>query len=433
MTRLMKYWGLLQSELRYRLEVAQSRFWLLPLLICTLIILSNFFLVNNEIVKYLKLFTNYTSEFAHLSLILSSIATSTMTVVGVLFSITFVVLQQASAQYSPRIIENFIQSLITQCTLGMYLGTFCFSILTIYRESLGLFEKQSMVFGVLLAILLAFCSLLLTVFYVHTIAKSVKSHQLLHDITQSTIRTIRSLENIYEPIANERVLHFQEIEWRPVKSPTFGYLQKIDYDRMTQLLNVMDQSFSALLVQPGDYIFLDQNIMLTPKDCPPPDVRKLEKCFSIGKSRTHSQDFTFGIKQMVDIALRALSPGINDPHTAIESVSCIGSVLNCYGRTTLVHRYQSPKEHQNICLKEQGFVEILNLSLNEILESGKSFYSLLHAVEQTLLTLKSSLQTPLIGNVIDVKIAETQKMIRNLISDKLSYTVSWAEAEIRYR
>lgn len=427
-TRTCEYWldrpvtsrGGMYSRLRYLLEKMKSRFWLLPILISLTFVSINLFFITNDFVLALPEFRIEDARFITMRSILSSVSTSTMTVVGVLFSITFVVLQQAASQYSPRIMQNFIQSTITQTTLGFYLGTFCFSILVLFRESLGLLNSRALVVGTFVTLALAFTAIILTIFYIHTIAKSVKSHQLLHQISESSIETASSLTGVFTPGDNKNLAPHISDEHYSVCAINSGYLQQIEWAHISELFSHNQNAQCYILVAPGDFILKGQKILSVSKAPETKDFKKkVLSSFTIGVSRNYSQDYSYGIKQMVDIGLRALSPGINDPHTAIEAINSISSSLNYYGRTDLIYKNQCLKDCKQIIVKTQSLEEILDLSFNEIIVAGKDFYNVLEAILRTLKNLEQTLASSHTTNIIMNKVAEVQLYIDQLTDQQL--------------
>lgn len=329
----------MKSHLSYLAEVLSSKFWLLPTLIIVLILglLAATVRVESPLISggiASTLFTHASTQSARH--ILAAIATAVMTVVGVLFSITIVVLQQVSSQYSPRVIENFIRSRVSQLVLGFYIGTFgyCLLLLRVMPEVETSAGSPSTRLSVSVAILLAMICLALLIYYIHHIAKAIKSIHILARVSHETVHSLKAMEQDVKAASCEtqaevrpEQLHHSET----VRSSTNGYLQEIRWQRLGKLLK--DRQWTAEIhVTPGDFLFKDISLVTvtTSRPLEPKTLRKVKSLFQVDLIRTHSQDPRFGIQQMVDVALRALSPGINDPSTAIEALNELGVVLNYF-------------------------------------------------------------------------------------------------------
>lgn len=376
----------MRTRISYWLEILKSSFWLLPGLV-SLALLSLVFLVETiepaagGPLDPERLFGGATAEGTRL--LLSSIATALMTVVGVLFSVTIVVLQQVSQQFSPRVIDHFIRSKANQFVLGFYVGTFGYSLVllrTIQNES----QKPLPQLGPLLAIFLALVCLALLIFYIHRLATSIKSNMILAAIRVEAIRTLTSLQtdltqNHHQTLPGE----LKESQAFTLRARKVGYLQEISWWELRGALHRGRWQAESLVI-PGDYIHLGIPLLRLRTAAPltSRQKRRLEKMFVIDLIRTHSQDVRFGVRQMVDVALRALSPGINDPSTAIEAINEIGSVLAVYTRECVRTGHMHYRDGSRLYLKEPTYREFVDLCVNEIAIDGERFHLVLRALQR---------------------------------------------------
>lgn len=380
----------MRTRLKYFIELITSHFWVMPSLLASLLIGFYFlilYLPTEKLAKFILVYIPYSMSSDGAKYILSSIATSTMSVTGVLFSVTFVVLQQAASMYSPRVIENFMRTPFIQIVLGFYIGTFGFSILQLNSAYLEGMANHKSIVGVTMAILLAFGCIGMIIFYVHTVAKAIRSISILEHITQESISTIK---------ASAEILGSNVKDLRPPGHPTLqvsnfvqsqrrGYLQRVDFDGLSKMITQNDWFQCRLLVRPGDYIQegMDLVQLINVKNFDKISD-KVRSHLIIGAERTRSQDFCFSMRQMVDIGLRALSPGINDPNTAVEAINVIGATLIEYTRTDLGggNLYYLPNPRLKI--KVPDYQEFLNLCLDEILRSGQNFSVVLQAIMRVI-------------------------------------------------
>jgi uncharacterized membrane protein len=275
--------------------------------------------------------------------LLSTIAGSMITVAGVVFSITIVVLSLASSQFGPRLIRNFIDQRINQMVLGTFIATFVFCIIALQniRESGAAYFVPHV--SVTTGILLSMASLGVLIYFIHDISTSIQANNIIARICRELDDSIERLfpeEYGHEQSVNDRSLedltkergyvsekYYREIEsFAPEKS---GYLLAYDMD---ELLNIAVKEDIVIRVdhRPGDFI-TGKNPLLWVW----PDKRideklgkKLINAFVLGSERTSEQDIEYPVHLLVEIAVRALSPGVNDPFTAITCIDWLGEALS---------------------------------------------------------------------------------------------------------
>ncbi len=267
---------------------------------------------------------------------LSTLAGSMMSVMGITFSMTLVALALASSQYTSRILRTFMGSRVTQVTLGIFAGIFayCLVVLRTIRGGGGVDE-----FVPSLAVFFAFVQSLggvgVLVFFIHHIASSIQASSIIASIAQDTIASIERLfpERLgHEPDEDEdqdQVLKsVEEMNWYPVPATINGYIQSVDNDALMRLAR--DRK-TVLRMERGIGTFVVQNTALASLALEePPDqetIEALNAAYSIGRYRTVEQDPAFGIRQLVDMALKALSPGVNDTSTAVMCVDYLTAIL----------------------------------------------------------------------------------------------------------
>ena len=261
--------------------------------------------------------------------ILSSIATSMMTVVSIVFAILLMTLTLASNQFSPRIIVNFARDRITQETLGIFLGTFayCISALPAARSVPKPFSPVATVVG---AMLLALACVAWLLYFIHHISQSISVNYIIDTIARETETVIdqympyplrlNRLPEMTPPTPDEREA--------PVIGVESGYVRYIDKGRLVALTrsygvrvrvlrrvgHFVPAGIALLMVSKGERVTAQMNA----------DFRS---AFDFGPTRTLEQDVEYGILQIVDIALKAISPAVNDPSTAIGCVDQLSRIL----------------------------------------------------------------------------------------------------------
>jgi uncharacterized membrane protein len=260
--------------------------------------------------------------------ILSAIATSTMTVVSIVFAILLMTLTLASTQFSPRILVSFVRDRATQWTLGVFLGTFayCMAALPAARSLPIAFVPVLTVTG---AMLLALVAVGWLIFFIHHISQSISVNHIVDRIARETELVIDEL--MPRPRGRfERMNQAppDDTEETPILNLRSGYVRFIDTD---QLLYLAKSWRIRIRVERGVGQFLPAGVPLlhvTRADRMDP-VRSAEVlgAFDIGPTRTLQQDVEFGVIQIVDIALRAISPAVNDPSTAISCIDQLSRIL----------------------------------------------------------------------------------------------------------
>lgn len=271
--------------------------------------------------------------------ILSTIAGSMITIAGVIFSITIVVLSLASTQFGPRLISNFMRDTGTQVVFGTFIAAFvyCLFVLRVVRsQETGSFIPH---ISVTFAFLLALAGSAVLIYFIHHIAASIQADSIITSV-------YRDLEVIIDRVFPEENVEFaQEADDKAVmealpadferlalqdRAKKSGYLQAIDLTGLEQTARKHDLIL-RVHVKPGD--FVPQGAVLAsiwpPANWTPELSGFLAGAFILGRQRTQEQDVEYLLNQLVEIAVRALSPGINDPFTAI---TCIDWLSVAVGR-----------------------------------------------------------------------------------------------------
>ena len=263
---------------------------------------------------------------------LSTIAGAMVTVAGVTFSITVVAVAQASSMYTPRILRNFMRDRPSQLVLGMLVGTFVYCLVVI-RTIRGQEDARFIpAIAVLTAFLLAIAAMGFLIYFIHHIAGSLQASQILARVSRETIASIDRLfpEEIGADPAEagaSAVALPPGDAWRSVPARRSGYLQHVDAD---DLLRFARERQIVVRLECAVGSFCIEGIPLVSVTGMPPsdeDEALLNGMFTQATFRTVEQDAAFGIQQIVDIALRALSPGVNDATTALHCIDHLGAVL----------------------------------------------------------------------------------------------------------
>lgn len=255
--------------------------------------------------------------------LLGAIAASTIGVAGTAFSITIAALSVAAGQMGPRLLRNFTRDRGNQTTLGVLVGTFCYALValrSVRAESEGLFVPH---LTLAVGIGLAFVCVAMLVYFVDHMARRINVDTVIDLVSADLNEAIKRLtadQPQPEPPA--------ESFWSnavSVSDKRQGYLREIDEHGLATWARERKVAV-RLLVRPGDYIIPGAPIALVH-----PETKEAEEAVhnatALGSNRAGSSDLRFAVRQLVDVAVRALSPGVNDPHTAISALNCLGAAL----------------------------------------------------------------------------------------------------------
>ncbi len=260
---------------------------------------------------------------------LSTIAGSIMTVVSIVFAILLMTLTLASMQFSPRILVSFVRDRVTQWTLGVFLGTFlyCMAALPAARSLPHPFAPVATVTG---ALLLALASVMGLIYFIHHISRAVSVNHIVDRIARETEGVIDEImPHARGLVARREDMAFEpEATEFPVLNDQSGYTCFIDGDRLLKLAKA--HKLRIRVLRPIGHFTPERAPLFTVsrKSRLTEELnREIRSAFVIGPMRTMQQDVEFGVLQIVDIALKAISPAINDPSTAINCIDQLTRIL----------------------------------------------------------------------------------------------------------
>lgn len=292
--------------------------------------------------------------------LLSTIAGSMITVAGVTFSITIVALTLASSQLGPRLLRNFMRDVGNQVVLGTFIATFIYCLLvlrTVRSSDYGVFVPHLAVTG---GLVLALASLGVLIYFIHHVSVLMQAEQVIAAVGRDLLAAITWLfpehsgHGASEPGPGEMPNPLAAASDRqecPVTSTRSGYIQAIDLDGLLRL--AVDHDLHLRLPhRPGHFLTQGATLVVAwPSErLDAALAEQLNDTFVLGTQRTPEQDVEFAMQQLVEIALRALSPGINDPFTAITCVDWLGATLS------LLTTRQFPSPY---CYDAQGTLRLL--------------------------------------------------------------------------
>ncbi len=271
--------------------------------------------------------------------VVSAVGSAMMTFIGVVFSISLVAVQMASGQFTPRVVRLFVRSRITKATFAVFLATFVLTllVLTSYDSSPDPRATTSvpLVQSILTLVMVAL-SLLLFVMYVNT---TLRLMRVGHVIARIAAESFRAAALMPVPADGARTPELGAVaEWVAYEGRS-GVLRDVHVARQLRVARARGVVL-RLVPRTGDFLVPGTPVLAVHGGAAPPR-RALRYTLSVGVERTFHQDLAFGLRQLSDIALRALSPAINDPTTAVQALDRIVQILAALSRRpldTAVHR-----------------------------------------------------------------------------------------------
>ena len=326
----------------WRREALRTTLWVLPLLLLlvavALFVLTyriDYYVYQNR--KPLPTWVRIESADGARQL-LSALAAGVITVLGVIFSVTIVALTLASQQFGPRMLRNFIRDLGTQLSLASFVATFAYSILTLGviggGDQADTFVPQ---ISVTVALGLVFGNVLVLIYFIHHITVSIQLPVVISSIARSLSKAI----NVQFPDprvapagrtfstgrSSAQLQILLQTEGAQVTATKNGYLQFVGYQQLLALATKHD-AVVQLLHRPGHFVTHGLPLArVWPAAAAPDMLAALTRAHVTGPHRTLDQDAVFAIDQLVEIAIRALSPAVNDTFTALTCIDWLADGL----------------------------------------------------------------------------------------------------------
>lgn len=333
--------------------------------------------------------------------VLSTIAGSMITVAGVAFSVTIVALSFASSELGPRLLRNFMRDRGNQIVLGTFIATFVYSLLVLRTVSESPREFVPHI-GVTGALVLALASLAVLIYFIHHVALTLQADYVISIVARDLDRSIESLypetmgddpppERIAEMEAREKELRNDDAA--QVAPDVSGYAHALDVDALMNLA-VKHDLLIRIRSRPGRYV-LDGVAVADIWPAAGADDRicaKVRDSFLIGRTRTSNQDVEFALLQLVEVAVRALSPGVNDPFTAIACIDRLSTGLLHLMRREFPQRFRVDSEGRlRVIADRPDFRGVVDASFHQIRQSGAGHPAVtIHLLEMLALLLEQA-------------------------------------------
>jgi uncharacterized membrane protein len=364
--------------------------------------------------------------------VLSTIAGSMITVASVVFSITIVALTLASSQFGPRLLGNFVRDRINQSVLGTFVATFVYCLLvlrTVYGgDHGGSIPNVAVSAGVALAI----ASLGVLIFFIHHIAHSIQADTLVARVASSLQQAIReAFPGDAEPeTRDEEPPRLPEGDSDRVAAGEAGYVQLIDFETLVSRASEED-CVVRLLVRAGHFVVAGAPLMQVWPAGRLDDeaVERLRKTCNLGNRRTPVQDLEFSVHELVEIAVRALSPGINDPFTAVVCIDWLAAALaEAGGRRDLPIARRDEAGAVRVIASETQFEGLVRAAFDQIRQASRGNAAVSIRMLEGLRQIASRAKRPQ-----DREALRRQANLVHESMDALPWASDRADVEDRYR
>lgn len=347
----------MKTRVLYIWEMLRTSYWFVPGLMVIGAAALSFGLVelDDAISKTVRPGWAFGGAPAGAREVLSTIAGSVITVAGVTFSITIAALTLASSQFGPRLLRNFLRDTGNQIVLGTFISTFIYCLLVL-RTVRGEDNESSFVphISVSVGVALAVASIGVLIYFIHHVSVSIQADQI---IAAASTELDKAVDRLFpkkfgkspplpdlQPDEQQYLERFDRLG-KEIIANRSGFVQAIDADSLMEIATGHDIVIH-LLRRPGDFVVDgDELARIRPRE--PVDeelAHRIEEVFILGVERTPTQDVLFAVEQLVEIAVRALSPSTNDPFTAISCLDRLGVALSHMVQRELPSAYRYDDE-----------------------------------------------------------------------------------------
>jgi uncharacterized membrane protein len=394
----------------WRMEALRTTFWLVPtvlVVVATLLFVATFEIDMAGFHHHITLpYWIRTGSADAGRQVLIAIAAAVITVVGVVFSITILALTLASQQFGPRMMRNFIRDIGNQITLGVFVGTFVYSVLalgSITSNPHGDFVPH---LSITVAEGLLLVDLGVLIYFIHHIAKSIQLPEVIAGIARDLSRAIDAEFPVHDGEADEgtsletgrSVSDLRQLiveRGAVVLSSASGYVQFVGYAQLVDIASHTD-SVIRLDHRPGHFIATGRPLATVwPGGAAGQVALALSKAHVTGPHRTLMQDPVFAIDQLVEIAIRALSPAVNDTFTALTCIDWLSAGLSqVSGRTLSEGVYRDRDGRVRLIETDPSYARMVNRAFDKIRQSSRGMPAVIIRMLDALTSIAPEVVSP---------------------------------------
>lgn len=317
--------------------------------------------------------------------ILGILTAAMLTMTTFTFSTVLVVLTMYTSQFSPRAPENFIRSATTRHVLGIFLGGFLYNMLSLLYMQEEVFGHE--VLSTWIGIVIVFFCIATFAYYIHFVATNIQVSTLINKLIGDAEKVIAYYKSLYDQ------KHATLENWKPqtlegtVKAEKAGYVQFIDLAELVEIAE-NGQAEIEVLVTIGDYVFEGKPIMKIHSNSP--DQVDVNEKILIGDERTAEQDLGYAVQKIIEVAIRATSPGRQDPNTANDILIRLGHVLGEMGHLMTDGLVLTDEAgHNRLLYRFSAYSDILYKAFYQIAYHSKKDVSVFIAMADSLIVAAS--------------------------------------------
>jgi len=366
-------------------ESMRTSFWFVPAVMTVIAVALSFLTVyiDRSIGSDANIFGFiYSGGPEGARLVLSTIAGSMITVAGVTFSITIVALTLASSQFGPRLLRNFMHDTGNQVVLGTFVAAFAYCLLVL--RTVHTVEGEDFVpsISVAVAIVLALAGIAVLIYFIHHVSLSMQAEQVISAVYRDLEEKMRRLfpeewkDALGQSPDGEAMRQIEEeghTQTFDIAADRSGYMRAADLGALLEIATRNDLLI-MLPHRPGDFVSAGITLITVKGKGEPGEniARQLASAVIIGSQRTPEQDAEFAVRQLVEVAMRALSPGINDPYTAISCIDRLESAL-CFlcGREFPLAYLYDDQSRLRVISNPVTFTGIIDAAFDQIRQYGR--------------------------------------------------------------
>ena len=336
---------------------------------------------------------------------LSAIAGSMITVAGLIFSLTLSTLAQVSSQYTSRLLRNFMRDRINQVVMGFFVGIFVYCLIvlrTIRDTNEGNFVPST---AISFALILALVSIGMLITFIHHIATSIQAANVVGNAADETERVLNKLfpKDIGRAATHHEKADLEattRLNWQPIVALSSGYVQGIDDKDLLKLAQDgdlvvrMELGMGSFAAEGAPLVSVASYDTAQPWLPDSSITKRIDAAYGIGRQRTIDQDFGFGIRQIVDIALKALSPGINDTSTGVMCLDRLGALLALLTERELGEPLRADDGRVRLIAIRPDFAAYLSEAFDQIRASSLENLAIYLRIFNALLTIAGRTMRP---------------------------------------
>jgi uncharacterized membrane protein len=334
--------------------------------------------------------------------VLSTVATAMVQLAAITFSVTIVALALRSQQFGPRLLRNFTGDQFNQVILGTFIGTFAYALLVLRAvrdlDDAALDDETFIPFlAVTFAILLALICLALFVVFIDRVVTSIQANSIVAEAANEARRAMESqfpedVGDEFDPAQAED--HEPFVGGADVLAPSTGYIQDVDPERLLAIAREADvkirmeapiggfvvKGSPLVTVMPGDRV--DEKL-----------VEQVHRAYAVGRYRSTRRDPEFGIRQIVDVAVKALSPSDNDPTTAVTATEYLGALLVDFASRPVPSPLRKDENGSlRVIALGSSFRGITSLALDQIREHGADEPTVVFTLLETIIRVAGAVR-----------------------------------------